>query len=929
VVDFHSIKNSEGLFMRKKPRPIEITTFLIFPFIKNYKKICCTIKKYTIHSFLLVLACLLTPLSVALSTPSSTLELSDDEIQWLNNHPTVTFTGDPNWLPYEAFDKNGQYIGIVSEHLKLISNTTGIQFKMSPSKTWTESTEKAKNGLVDIISETDDSDLQTHLTFTNSYLSNPIVITMRNTENHVENLSLISDKKIALIKDYGYASKIRREYDNISFVTVDDIQHGLISVSTGEIDALLCTLALCSYTISELGLNNVRIVGKTEFDTKLALGVQKNLPELVSILNKAISEISPVDQQGILDPWIKQKFIPKTDYSLVYKIILAAVTLLMIFALWNRRLSKEIVLRKKTESELKSAEETLRLSHQRLFLHREQNPLAVIEWNTKFEHVYWNDSAEKIFGFKREEVYNQHITKNILPESAREAVDIVWENLLTNKGGERSTNENVTKDGRIILCEWYNTPLVDKNGTVIGVTSLVDDVTQKKLSEEMIWKQANFDDLTGLPNRNMFHDRLHHEIMKSKRANLSLALLLLDLDGFKEVNDTLGHAIGDILLQQTAARINECVRESDTVARLGGDEFTIILSELEDKDHIHRVAENIIQKLAEEFYLEEESVHISASIGITLFPHDADNIEDLIKNADQAMYEAKNKGRNCFSYFTQSLQDNALKRLQLTKDLRQAINHQQFEVYFQPIVDMKTNEIHKAEALIRWHHPKHGMISPLDFIPLAEETGLINKIGDWVFKESARWAKHWNEKFNTPLQISVNMSPIQFKVENKVFSNNWLEHLNDTGLSGKNIVIEITEGLLLHAETDIIEKLLWLRDAGIQVAIDDFGTGYSSLAYLKKFDIDYLKIDQSFVRNMETDSNDVALSEAIIVMAHKLGLKVIAEGVETEAQKQLLINADCDFAQGYLYSKPVPAKEFEALLQHQTPFQEIPVTKSL
>jgi len=854
---------------------------------------------------------------MALPSSSPALELNEHEIQWLNEHPIVTFTGDPNWLPYEAFDKNGHYIGIVSEHLKLISNSTGIEFKMSPSKTWTESTEKAKSGQVDIISETDDSDLKKHLTFTHSYLSNPIVITMRNTENHVEDISLISDRKIALIKDYGYAAKIRRQYAKIQFITVDDIQHGLIAVSTGEVDALLCTLSLCSYTISELGLNNVRIVGKTNFDTKLALGVQKNLPELVSILNKAIDQISPKEQQAILDPWIKQKFIPSTDYILAYKIIIAAVTLLIIFALWNRRLSKEIVLRKKTESELKSSEETLRISHQRLFLHLEQNPLAVIEWNSKFESIYWNSSAERMFGFKKEEVYNQHATKNILPESAKEAVDIVWRDLINGQGGHRITNENTTKDGRIILCEWYNTPVVDKEGKIIGVTSLINDVTQRKTSEETIWKQANFDDLTGLPNRNMFHDRLRHELVKSKRANLPLGLLLLDLDSFKEVNDTLGHDVGDVLLQQAAIRIKKCVRESDTVARLGGDEFTIILSELHDKNNIHTIAQNIIQTLSEEFHLGEESIHISASLGITLFPLDAKNIEGLIKNADQAMYEAKKKGRNCFSYFTQSLQDNALKRLHITKDLRRAIYAQQFEVYFQPIVDMHTNEIHKAEALIRWHHPKRGMVSPLDFIQLAEETGLISEIGDWVFKETAYWANHWNEKFNIPLQISVNMSPVQFKLENEVFSSNWLDYLNDTGLAGKNIVIEITEGLLMHAEIDIVEKLLWLRDAGIQVAIDDFGTGYSSLAYLKKFDIDYLKIDQSFVRNMETDNNDVVLSEAIIVMAHKLGLKVIAEGVETEAQKQLLIKADCDFAQGYLYSKPVPSAEFEALLQQQ------------
>ncbi|NNE64041.1 MAG: diguanylate cyclase, partial [Gammaproteobacteria bacterium] len=596
------------------------------------------------------------------------LSLSGSEQQWLNDHPTVSFTGDPNWLPYEAFDSQGNYIGIVSEHLKLIAEMTGIEFKISPSKTWTESIEKAKNGMVDILSETDDSDLKSHLTFTDSYITNPIVITMRSSENYVERIVDIQSRKIALIKDYGYASKIRRLHHDIEFVTVADIQEGLIAVSTGKIDALLCTLALCSYTIAELGLNNVRIVGKTVFDTKLALGVQKHLPELVSILNKAIQQIRPAQQQSILNSWISQKFSPRTDYTLVYLVMVIATFLMAIFAFWNWRLSKEVNYRKAIEKELKSAEEAGRISHQRLLLHREQSPLGVIEWNTNFEVRDWNVAAEKIFGFSKDEVVGRHITENILPEIARQAVDIIWQNLLARTGGERSTNENITKDGRIILCEWYNTPLVDQNGSVIGVASLVDDVTERTQSEKIIWKQANFDVLTDLPNRNMFHDRLQHEISRSNRSKLPMALLLLDLDEFKEVNDTLGHDVGDILLQQAAQRIRACVRDSDTVARIGGDEFTIILPELQLKLDVDNIANDIIKSLSEAFHIGDQVIHISASIGITFYPTDADNMEGLIKNVDQTMYTAKAKGRNCYRYFTQSLQDAAQNRLRLTTD---------------------------------------------------------------------------------------------------------------------------------------------------------------------------------------------------------------------------------------------------------------------
>jgi len=452
-------------------------------FKTNVHSICDRIKLHRVVFFVFFA---FAPVLPAASEPASDLGLTEAERQWLETHPSVRFTGDPNWLPYEAFNSKGEYIGIVSEHLDLIAQITGIKFRMSPSKTWTESTEKAKKGLVDILSETDDSDLASHLNFTSSYISNPIVIAMQDKENFVENIESIKDRSIGVIKDYGYVSKILRKYPNHNFIIVDNIQDGLVSVSTGEVDALLCTLALCSYTIAQLGLNNVKITGKTEFDTKLALGVQKNLPELLSILNKAIVKIKPGQKQAILDGWIKQKFVEKTDYTLVYQVIIIAVVLLTIFAFWNRRLSQEINLRVATAKELNVAQEVLRLSQQRLVSHFEHTPLAVIEWNTNFEFVNWNPAAQHIFGYSKDEVLGRHIYENILPENMKEHVDKVWDDLLANRGGRRSTNENITKDGRTILCEWYNTPLVDPDGKVIGVASLVDDITERKQAEEAL-----------------------------------------------------------------------------------------------------------------------------------------------------------------------------------------------------------------------------------------------------------------------------------------------------------------------------------------------------------------------------------------------------------------------------------------------------------
>ncbi len=469
------------------------------------------------------------------------------------------------------------------------------------------------------------------------------------------------------------------------------------------------------------------------------------------------------------------------------------------------------------------------------------------------------------------------------------------------------------KDGQI-QAKWMTINTIrNENGTVHRYVTLFSDITAKKLSEDLIWRQANFDALTELPNRNMFRDRLGQEMKKSDREALPLALLLIDLDKFKEVNDALGHAVGDLLLQEAALRIRTCVRESDTLARLGGDEFTVILSAIPETGHVEDVAQKIVNQLAKPFRLGSEEVYVSASIGITLYPDDAADIDTLIKNADQAMYVAKNKGRNRSSYFTLSLQKEAQNRLRMISDLRAALDARQFTVQFQPIVELTTGRIQKAEALIRWQHTERGTVYPTEFIQLAEETGLIKQIGDWVFKESARWASRWSTLRRDAFQVSVNISPVQFQHGGE-FCVEWIEYLAGLGLSGKNIVIEITEGLLLNAESEVNDNLLKFSEAGIQVAIDDFGTGYSSLSYIKKFDIDYLKVDQSFVHNLETDKNNMALTEAIIVMAHKLGLKVIAEGVETEGQRRSLLAAGCDYAQGFLLSKPLPPQEFERLL---------------
>jgi len=470
------------------------------------------------------------------------------------------------------------------------------------------------------------------------------------------------------------------------------------------------------------------------------------------------------------------------------------------------------------------------------------------------------------------------------------------------------TQEIDLLDGRTM--ERYSAPMTSSSGQYYGRLWSFRDITAKKKAREIIWKQANLDFLTGLPNRYFFLHKLNLAIDEAQQQ--PLVLLFLDLDQFKEVNDTLGHHVGDQIIQETAKRLATCTPEDATIARLGGDEFTIILENISSLAMVERIAKKILHQLSLPFQAASELAYISTSIGITLYPEDGKDANSLIKNADQAMYAAKDAGRDRFEYFTTRMNEKAMAKLNLINDLRSALEQDEFELHFQPIFALEDVKLVKVEALIRWNNPKRGLISPDEFIPLAEETGLINAIGNWVFLTSIEKLKHWRAHYQKDIQVSINVSPVQFAENGGVSS--WSYKLIEQELPSDALIIEITEGLLMGPSQEVSEILLNFCRDNINIALDDFGTGYSSLAYLNRFDIDFLKIDKAFVWDLKPDSHDFALCEAIIVMAHKLGIKVIAEGVETNEQLTLLKQMGCDFGQGYFLSKPLPEVEFEQLL---------------
>ena len=442
-------------------------------------------------------------------------------------------------------------------------------------------------------------------------------------------------------------------------------------------------------------------------------------------------------------------------------------------------------------------------------------------------------------------------------------------------------------------------------------------------AEDVILQQLNYDALTQLPNRRLLRDRLESAIKLSRRNGTKVAVMLMDLDGFKEVNDQLGHDVGDALLVQAGQRMVKAVRNSDTVARLGGDEFAVILPDIRQGWQAEGVAEDLVESLDVPFVIGSSTAQISASIGLTCFPDDGDSAEALMKNADQAMYAAKGAGGSRFHWFTAEMQRAAAARHQLILDLRGALQNGELDVHYQPIIDLATGDIVNAEALLRWNHPDKGAIPPSEFIALAEESGLILPIGDWVFQRAAAVARQWADlakQVGRPVNgdvvhISVNTSSRQFQMG---FDGlDWLDLLKMIDLSPSHITIEITESLFLGNDQDVADTLDHLRDHGMKIAIDDFGTGYSSLGYLQKLPIDYIKIDRSFVNNIDSSENDKSIVDAILALAQKLGLKVVAEGIERNSQKDFLHRSGCEFGQGYLMFRPMSEADFLALLRRR------------
>ncbi|MBF0564624.1 MAG: EAL domain-containing protein [Nitrospirae bacterium] len=525
--------------------------------------------------------------------------------------------------------------------------------------------------------------------------------------------------------------------------------------------------------------------------------------------------------------------------------------------------------------------------------------------------IRFNHACEDVSGYRFEELKGQFIWEALIRDEDVDEIRAYFQNILNGQYSRNYQNVLMSRSGGQRLISWTNTTLDDGSGRVVFVIATGIDITERKLTEQRLEYLAHFDSLTDLPNRTLFYDRLSHTLGQSRRYNQMFALLFIDLDGFKFVNDTLGHDMGDLLLKMAAKTLPECVRESDTVAHVGGDEFVVILPVISKARAASLVSQKIIEALAKPFYLDGHECFVGASIGISIYPTDGDDVDTLLKNSDIAMYQAKDQGRNNYQFYNSDMNTRALRRLKLENNLRKALEKNEFTLHYQPKVNLINGEFTGTEALVRWQNPHYGLVSPVEFIPLAEETGLIISIGEWVLRTACSQSVAW-QKQGYGIITAVNLSARQFKSSGLIYTIESI--LQESGFNPEYLELELTESVVMEEAENAIKILRLIKNMGIHIAIDDFGMGYSSLSYLKRFPIDRLKIDKSFVRDITTDPDDEAIVTAIIAMAHSLKLHVTAEGVETVDQLEFLRTLNCDEAQGYLFSRPVEFESFKELL---------------
>ncbi|WP_161782406.1 EAL domain-containing protein [Methylobacter tundripaludum] len=826
----------------------------------------------------------------------SKLDFTPEEQAWLQAHPVVRVGIDRDFAPYEWIDANGNYVGLSADYIALIEQQLGVKLDTVKDKSWAEILEMAQRGELDMIANANKTpERERYLFFTEAYLNTPAIIINDSNNGFIGTLDHLNGKQVTLERGYFMQELLMHDHPEIQLVPAENIHDALNLVSSGKVDAYIGDAASTHYAIKREGMLNLGFSGDTTYKSYHRMAATRLNPELASLLAKALADIPQAEKDAIQNRWMSLKYEPgvKTETVLLYAA--AALSLLAFIVTWNMRLRRDISKRKQVQEEQRMAASVFASTQEGILITDAQR--NIIDMNPAFG---------SITGYSRDEILGKKpsLLKSGLHDTS------FYENMwraINRQGYWRGEVWNRKKGGEI-FAEWLTISAVaDQQGKITHYIGTSSDITQLKEQERKLELMAHYDPLTGVPNRILLADRMHLAFAQTKRDHCLMAVGYLDLDGFKPVNDRLGHEAGDQLLIEVALRIKNALREGDTIARLGGDEFVFLLLGLEKVEDCETTLHRLLEVISEPVSLKNQAVSVSASIGISIFPEDNTDPDTLLRHADQAMYQAKQEGKNCFHIYNLELDRQLHSHREALNRIEQAFENEEFELFFQPKVDMQQGIVFGAEALIRWRHPERGLVMPGDFLPLLENHDIITRLDAWVIDKALQHMENWQSQ-GLQLQISVNVTARSLQTDDFILQLYYAFERHPS-IKPAHFELEIleTQALLdLSLTSQVIKDCQTL---GVQFALDDFGTGYSSLSYLKHLPAETLKIDQTFVRNMLENEDDLAIVQGVIGLAESFRRQVIAEGVESIEHGSALLQMGCHHAQGYGIAKPMPASE--------------------
>jgi diguanylate cyclase (GGDEF)-like protein/PAS domain S-box-containing protein len=815
---------------------------------------------------------------------------------------------DDNFPPYIFRDNEGNLQGILKDTWDLWASKTGAKVRLEATD-WAKAQRIMQAGDADVIDTMFQTDARSLLyDFSKPGATLEVAIFFHKSIGGIASVQNLLGFTVG-VKEGDVTIDWLKQHGIKSFKPYPSYEALIAAAEKNEIKVFCMDKPPALYFLNKRNLANEFRYSAPLYSGQFHWATHKGKLALHDFIEQGFDRISIEEHAQIEQKWLGSPLHRQLDFKFGKAIaywLLGAAALAVFMLVWNSALRRRVHAK---TAELRSTLESLRASQQHFEALVTSSPVGVFEALTDGSLVYVNDKWLEITGMSQRQALAYGWADALYPDD-RELVMKAWRNAVQEGQVFKLEYRLARPDQKKTWVLGQISFIKDVSGSAAGHIGSITDITERKAAETQIEYMAYHDQLTALPNRFLFKEQMQTAMAHAHRTDTKVALLFMDLDNFKTVNDTLGHPIGDKLIKAVAARLKTSVRDSDTVCRHGGDEFLILLADISDAMSVTKVTEKILERLADAFEIEGQELSTSISMGIAIYPDDGNEFDTLLKKADTAMYDAKEAGRNTYRFYTDQMNANAVETLQMRNSLRNALLRNEFVLYYQPQINLGDDQLIGAEALIRWNHPELGLVPPARFIPIAEDSGLIVQIGDWVLREACRQAAEWRQAGLPPLLIAVNLSAVQFKRGDLVKSVS--RALDESGLDPALLELELTESILIQDTDNVLATIRRLKALGIKLSIDDFGTGYSSLAYLRRFNLDKLKIDQSFVRDIDSDPDDAAIVRAIIQMAHSLKLQTIAEGVENAQVLSHLRALECDQAQGYYFSRPMPATAFIA-----------------